>query len=767
MKSRTLLEVNRLEDRIALSTVELESWTVRDLCEEHDSAQVAHYAAAAFNGQLQRQDAFGNSFVYEALRPGYDPAGQTRPGAQFGDCPNSGEQSQEEQTVKTWTSPDKKWSLEARRKASFPAPTMTVVVGNVAVEAHYVALHTRITPMHYPSGFVVYGNSSTRAKFVDPSIEEEAKYNMSFFFGPETRADDLPNAPISRLDFNFGTLTFKLNYRNRPGDYGLIRVLEMSTDRTSVQYTIGFHTDANTPFGVLTSMIPATDLKVFPDRSDVQMIAYHNADGYHNQHILDFSQAHADAAYFYRSQRPERETNTGPDIIISFVPFRGYFFGNNVFELESDGDPFSERENASQDKARLLEAGGSMTVSVQVDATGWYALTLTYSHDFEDPVPPTLTATLNGEVFQFSVLDTGAGLDPGDGWDQWENTPFGGDDSGTRLVRLEKGVTYELFIQTEAKVEVDTAILVYTGTATTSDGPRPIIVTGASSGSPPWIRVFDGNGALRYIFLAYTESFRGGVRVAVGDVNGDQVPDVLAVPGPGIATRLKIFDGRTGRLLQAMLAGIFPYGTAYSGGAFVAAGNIYDSQPGDEIIVSPQSGSRPVKVYAGNGTRMLKFYPYGTGYTGGVQVAAGDVVGRPEAEIVTVRATSSSLVRIFNGRGRLLRQFTAFSGPGAFITVGNTDGIGKMEIIVGSGSSQGAKVKIFAGQEGILEAVFKAYGDDGAAIRVGAVDWDGDGRAEILTVPGRGSPKVKLFDGLTLKELDAFFAGGNFVAGLV
>jgi len=55
----------------------------------------------------------------------------------------------------------------------------------------------------------------------------------------------------------------------------------------------------------------------------------------------------------------------------------------------------------------------------------------------------------------------------------------------------------------------------------TGDGRADLIV-GGGKGGPPSVNVFDGaTGALELTFLAYGAQFRGGVRVAVGDIDGD------------------------------------------------------------------------------------------------------------------------------------------------------------------------------------------------------------------------------------------------------
>jgi serralysin len=67
-------------------------------------------------------------------------------------------------------------------------------------------------------------------------------------------------------------------------------------------------------------------------------------------------------------------------------------------------------------------------------------------------------------------------------------------------------------------------------------------VTGPGKGAPE-VRVFDGVD-LAFIgsFLAYDAKSKRGVRVAVGDVNGDGRAEIVTAPGRGPA-EVRAFDG--------------------------------------------------------------------------------------------------------------------------------------------------------------------------------------------------------------------------------
>jgi hypothetical protein len=73
-----------------------------------------------------------------------------------------------------------------------------------------------------------------------------------------------------------------------------------------------------------------------------------------------------------------------------------------------------------------------------------------------------------------------------------------------------------------------------------------------------------------------------GVRVAVGDVNGDKTEDIIVAPGSGAAPHVKVFDGAT----LGELRSLFAYDAAFTGGVDVAAGDV-NCDGFDEMIVAP------------------------------------------------------------------------------------------------------------------------------------------------------------------------------------
>ena len=112
------------------------------------------------------------------------------------------------------------------------------------------------------------------------------------------------------------------------------------------------------------------------------------------------------------------------------------------------------------------------------------------------------------------------------------------------------------------------------------------IVTGADGGFGGHVKAFTSRSLSNAAsFLSYSASFSGGVRVAAGDVNGDGAPDIITGSGPG-AAHVKVFSGRDQSLLHSFLA----YGPSFSGGVFVAAGDV-NGDGLDDIVSGTDAGA--------------------------------------------------------------------------------------------------------------------------------------------------------------------------------
>ncbi len=144
------------------------------------------------------------------------------------------------------------------------------------------------------------------------------------------------------------------------------------------------------------------------------------------------------------------------------------------------------------------------------------------------------------------------------------------------------------------------------------------IVAAFGAGTEPQVRIFDASGQVVGIFLAYEKEFRGGVKVAVANLNGRKnhnQADIITAPGKGRDPQIKIFNNR------AVLARQFlAYGRNWQGGVNLAAGDL-DNDGLPEIATAAQAGAAPhVRVFDGRGELMESFYAWEENWNGGVNI---------------------------------------------------------------------------------------------------------------------------------------------------
>jgi len=134
------------------------------------------------------------------------------------------------------------------------------------------------------------------------------------------------------------------------------------------------------------------------------------------------------------------------------------------------------------------------------------------------------------------------------------------------------------------------------------------ILLGAGATGGPHVRVLQSpSGTETASFFAWDQAYGGGAPVAAGDVNGDGIEDIIVGTGGSSGSDVTV---RNGANPAAQILYLAPY-PGFSGGVFVAAGDI-DGNGRDEIIVGAGAGGGPhVKVFDGiTGGQIAGFYAY-------------------------------------------------------------------------------------------------------------------------------------------------------------
>jgi hypothetical protein len=274
------------------------------------------------------------------------------------------------------------------------------------------------------------------------------------------------------------------------------------------------------------------------------------------------------------------------------------------------------------------------------------------------------------------------------------------------------------------------------------------IAVGTDVGVPGEVRIFDREDTTATPIASFRPfgGFAGGVRIAFGDFDGDNNDELAVAAGPGGGPHVIIFDLSASGVPGAMLDSFYAYSPAFSGGVFVAAGDV-DGDGRDELVTGADAGGGPhVRVFTDlNADGRVSdevtdsFYAYDPAFTGGVRVAVGNVK---------------------DGGVTLVPQ----------------------QIITGAGPGGGPHVKAWDDANGDrmvsddpLFSEFYAYSADfSGGVYVGTL---ADLPSDLLDVsntqhliavgPGAGGLPVRIFFGTTFEEVQAYppgFLGGVRVA---
>ena len=218
--------------------------------------------------------------------------------------------------------------------------------------------------------------------------------------------------------------------------------------------------------------------------------------------------------------------------------------------------------------------------------------------------------------------------------------------------------------------------------------------------------------------------------VAIADVNGDGIPDVIISDGSGSAggVRVLLNDG------HGNLAADVSYASetgAGSGPVSVSVADINGDGKPDLVTANGRDGTVSVLINNGDGTFAAPVtYPAGTDP---VAVTVGDVNGDGHPDIVVADSAGNSVQVLLNaGDGSFAAPVAIPDGSGPVAMVlADVNGDGHPDIVVADQGDSKVAILIGAGDGTFTAPVFYGTGPDPGWIA--AQDLSGDGRLDLVT----------------------------------
>ena len=430
----------------------------------------------------------------------------------------------------------------------------------------------------------------------------------------------------------------------------------------------------------------------------------------------------------------------------------------------------------------MLEQRMMLAADLSVSLTGadaWYApatqtsYTLTVSNIGSDTAQNAVLTTalgsqISGAVWSAAYQNGGVGPLSGAGGPSGTLTlPSGASVTFSVTALIAADETGTLVTAASVSGGGDTTPANNSATSTLKFVPASIAVTddiGWSSSSKVRL-VVPATGAEIASANAFENGFKGGVRTALGDLDGDGKFEVVAVSGHGRAGEVVVFkqqidDAGKVTLVKDPAYSIQPFGASYRRGLHLAVGD-FDGNGTADIAVAKAFGNGDVKVYTStlSTTQPLTLYrsftPTIAGSVAGVRLAAGDfgtftsgattdatkadgrmelVVAsapgvKPTVQVVDLSGTTEKVVKTAS-------PFTAAFKGGLSVVAARFNADSVADLVVAPDGGGTSMIQILDGKVGGSAtplSEFAAYGDLASkpvGVTVAAIDSDGDGRID-------------------------------------
>ena len=302
---------------------------------------------------------------------------------------------------------------------------------------------------------------------------------------------------------------------------------------------------------------------------------------------------------------------------------------------------------------------------------------------------------------------------------------------------------------------------------------RPFLAVGsglAYLGTPTVSIIDPASGTVVRQFDVYEQGFMGGVQTAIHDVDNDGRDEIVVAPGRGRVGEVRVFDIDGEEMPEYRIT---PFGSSFLSGVNIALGDV--DGDGMKDLIAGQAAGSTVSIHLGvslgwEATPFRRYTPYGTTHLAGVSVAAAD--------IGTITNGSISQTDSKDGRAELVLgtgpgaiksvQIVDVAGAPKVVTELSIDPtIGYSGVTIASGLYNDRSVDdimVSGGQGGDARVdMFQITRDSGSTLttkknltsgnvansrfRVSPLDSNGDGQVNSFFAVGAGGAQVLDADG--------------------
>jgi len=243
------------------------------------------------------------------------------------------------------------------------------------------------------------------------------------------------------------------------------------------------------------------------------------------------------------------------------------------------------------------------------------------------------------------------------------------------------------------------------------DSKAEIVTAPAEEGGSN-VRVFTYNTTTEQIgvvdwFMAYQDTYRGGTNIAIGNVYGDSNKEIVVSPVNG-GPNVRVYEYNSSNGTFSQVDWFMAYQESYRGGVNLKLVDL-NNDGLSEIVTTPTNGSTNVRIFnydsgSGEFTLFDWFWAYTEDFRGGVNVSVSNVDGDEYNEIVaTPMNFGGPNVRLFEynsatGKMELLDWVMAYQDTfrGKIqIGIADLEGDGDSEIIASPLTMGGPNVRIY------------------------------------------------------------------------